>query len=103
MEREYESMEENRERQLEQIKQDLDNEIKREKMINKQIEQNYQNNINNRRRNFLLENQHLFGYHLNPDNMSSSELEYWYKKINEEAERKNREMTKNMFNNNFYY
>jgi len=103
LEREQELMEENRERQIKQIKQDLDNEIKREKMINKQIEQNYQNDINNRRRNFIRENQYLVGYHLNLYNMSSSELEYWYKKINKEAERKNREMTKKMFNNNFYY
>jgi len=44
----------------------------------------------------ILNCQQYLGTNLNPDNMSSSELEYWSKKLNEDAERKFRERNQAM-------
>ena len=104
LERENELLEENYKILLEKRKQDLEREIERKKMISKQIEQRVQNYKDNNRRNFILQAQHIVGYHhLNPYSMSSSELEYWHNKINEEVERRRSQMRRIVLNNNFFY
>ena len=100
------------ERKKIQADQYLQRQVEINKMRNKQRIQNAQNSYDAMLRNYILQNQQFAGYKVNPYNMSSSELEYWEKKINEEIDRKRRELdykTKNLcnnmtrFNNNFYY
>jgi len=62
-----------------------DDDVKMNREIN-------QNRIDRKNREIILETQHAAGYNLNPYNMSSSQLEYWVKKIKEEIERKNKEL-----------
>jgi hypothetical protein len=72
-----------------------------------QMRNDIQKEEDNNRREYILKLQHFVGYNLDPYNMSSSELEYWWKKINKEIERKSQSQRKrlnniyNDFNNNF--
>ena len=74
-----------------------------------------QNEEDNNRREYILQLQHYVGYDLNPYNMSSSELKYWYEKIKREVKEKEYELDRynnrinnrinsyNSYRNNFYY
>ena len=61
------------------------------------MQQDIQKEEDNTRRDYILQLQHYVGYNLNPYNMSSSELKYWYKKIKKEVKEKEDELDR--FNN----
>ncbi len=92
-------------REPQQIIMLTDDDVKMNREIN-------QNRIDMMNIETILKAQHAAGYNLNPYNMSSSQLEYWVKKIKEEIERKNKELDKkisaynnrlfNNYNNRFY-
>ena len=113
-------------RQIESIKEadeirrrQAEEEIKRINENNKykikKMLQDNQKDEDNTRREYILKLQHYVGYNLNPYNMSSSELKYWYEKIKEEVKEKERELDSynnrinnrinsyNSYSNNFYY
>ena len=113
-------------RQIESIKEadeirrrQAEKEIKRINENNKykikKMLQDNQKDEDNTRREYILKLQHYVGYNLNPYNMSSSELKYWYEKIKEEVKEKERELDSynnrinnrinsyNSYSNNFYY
>ena len=112
-------------RQIESIKEadeirrrQAEKEIKRINENNKykikKMLQDNQKDEDNTRREYILKLQHYVGYNLNPYNMSSSELKYWYEKIKEEVKEKERELDSynnrinnrinsyNSYSNNFY-
>ena len=107
-------------RQIESIKEadeirrrQAEEEIKRINENNKykikKMLQDNQKDEDNTRREYILKLQHYVGYNLNPYNMSSSELQYWWKKIIKEIERRDQMQTKrlnniyNDFNKNYNY
>ena len=113
-------------RQIESIKEadeirrrQAEEEIKRINENNKykikKMLQDNQKDEDNTRREYILKLQHYVGYNLNPYNMSSSELKYWYEKIKREVKEKEYELDRynnrinnrinsyNSYSNNFYY
>ena len=91
------------------LKQCYEYTVRQSEMRYKKNTQDIQNSVDNNLRKNILELQHQVGYNLNPYNMSSSELQYWWKKIIKEIERRDQMQTKrlnniyNDFNKNYNY
>ena len=99
LEEEEEKREREREIKLQIARRNMDAAVRNNKIRNRQLVQNYQNALDNERRNYIIQNSSLVGYHLNPYSMSSSQLA----KIQRDVEIKNRELLGLNYNmENFY-
>ena len=85
-------LEEEKERKIEIARRNLEFMVENNKRMNRQIVQDSQDALDNQRRKLIIESGPLVGYHLDPYSMSSSELEYWFEKIQSEIEIKRREI-----------
>ena len=80
-------------RQNERIIQSI---VELNRKANEKINQDIQNQLDKKKRDFIIRYKRMAGYNVNPYKLSSSELDFWEKKIYKKIEQEQLESIKNI-------
>ena len=83
-----EQLEREKQAALEQHRRYLEYSVEQNRRRNRAMLQAAQNSYDDEMRDYIIKSQKLVGYNLNPYGMSSNDLEYWSKKIQNEIDLK---------------